>query len=24
MFAWANGEALERTLATKQAHFWSR
>ena len=24
MFAWANREALERTLATKQAHFWSR
>jgi phosphoribosyl-AMP cyclohydrolase / phosphoribosyl-ATP pyrophosphohydrolase len=24
MFAWANRDALERTLATKQAHFWSR
>jgi phosphoribosyl-ATP pyrophosphohydrolase/phosphoribosyl-AMP cyclohydrolase len=24
MFAWANREALERTLATQQAHFWSR
>jgi phosphoribosyl-ATP pyrophosphohydrolase/phosphoribosyl-AMP cyclohydrolase len=24
MVAWANREALERTLATKQAHFWSR
>jgi phosphoribosyl-AMP cyclohydrolase / phosphoribosyl-ATP pyrophosphohydrolase len=24
MFAWANREALEKTLATKQAHFWSR
>jgi phosphoribosyl-AMP cyclohydrolase / phosphoribosyl-ATP pyrophosphohydrolase len=24
MFAWANREALERTLATRQAHFWSR
>jgi phosphoribosyl-ATP pyrophosphohydrolase/phosphoribosyl-AMP cyclohydrolase len=24
MLAWANREALERTLATKQAHFWSR
>ena len=24
MFAWANREALERTLATGQAHFWSR
>jgi phosphoribosyl-ATP pyrophosphohydrolase/phosphoribosyl-AMP cyclohydrolase len=24
MFAWANREALEKTLTTKQAHFWSR
>jgi phosphoribosyl-ATP pyrophosphohydrolase/phosphoribosyl-AMP cyclohydrolase len=24
MFAWANREALEQTLATRQAHFWSR
>jgi len=24
MFAWANREALEKTLATRQAHFWSR
>jgi phosphoribosyl-ATP pyrophosphohydrolase/phosphoribosyl-AMP cyclohydrolase len=24
MMAWANREALERTLATGQAHFWSR
>jgi len=24
MFAWANREALEKTLATKQAHFFSR
>jgi phosphoribosyl-ATP pyrophosphohydrolase/phosphoribosyl-AMP cyclohydrolase len=24
MFAWANREALERTLATRQAHFFSR
>jgi phosphoribosyl-ATP pyrophosphohydrolase/phosphoribosyl-AMP cyclohydrolase len=24
MFAWANREALEQTLATGQAHFWSR
>jgi len=24
MFAWANREALAKTLATKQAHFWSR
>ena len=24
MVAWANREALERTLASKQAHFWSR
>jgi phosphoribosyl-ATP pyrophosphohydrolase/phosphoribosyl-AMP cyclohydrolase len=24
MVAWANREALERTLATRQAHFWSR
>ncbi len=24
MFAWANREALERTLASKEAHFWSR
>jgi phosphoribosyl-AMP cyclohydrolase len=24
MVAWANREALEKTLATKQAHFWSR
>jgi phosphoribosyl-ATP pyrophosphohydrolase/phosphoribosyl-AMP cyclohydrolase len=24
MFAWANREALEKTIATKQAHFWSR
>jgi len=24
MFAWANREALDKTLATKQAHFWSR
>jgi phosphoribosyl-ATP pyrophosphohydrolase/phosphoribosyl-AMP cyclohydrolase len=24
MVAWANREALERTLATKEAHFWSR
>jgi phosphoribosyl-ATP pyrophosphohydrolase/phosphoribosyl-AMP cyclohydrolase len=24
MVAWTNAEAIERTLATKQAHFWSR
>jgi phosphoribosyl-ATP pyrophosphohydrolase/phosphoribosyl-AMP cyclohydrolase len=24
MLAWANGEALERTAATGEAHFWSR
>jgi phosphoribosyl-ATP pyrophosphohydrolase/phosphoribosyl-AMP cyclohydrolase len=24
MFAWANREALEKTLASKEAHFWSR
>jgi phosphoribosyl-AMP cyclohydrolase / phosphoribosyl-ATP pyrophosphohydrolase len=24
MFAWANREALEKTMETKQAHFWSR
>jgi phosphoribosyl-ATP pyrophosphohydrolase/phosphoribosyl-AMP cyclohydrolase len=24
MVAWANRDALEKTLATKQAHFWSR
>jgi phosphoribosyl-ATP pyrophosphohydrolase/phosphoribosyl-AMP cyclohydrolase len=24
MVAWANREALDKTLATKQAHFWSR
>jgi phosphoribosyl-AMP cyclohydrolase / phosphoribosyl-ATP pyrophosphohydrolase len=24
MVAWANREALEKTLATRQAHFWSR
>jgi phosphoribosyl-ATP pyrophosphohydrolase/phosphoribosyl-AMP cyclohydrolase len=24
MFAWANRQALEQTLATGQAHFWSR
>ena len=24
MLAWANREALEKTLATRQAHFWSR
>jgi phosphoribosyl-ATP pyrophosphohydrolase/phosphoribosyl-AMP cyclohydrolase len=24
MVAWANREALERTLATREAHFWSR
>ncbi len=24
MVAWMNGEALERTLETRQAHFWSR
>jgi phosphoribosyl-AMP cyclohydrolase / phosphoribosyl-ATP pyrophosphohydrolase len=24
MFAWANRDALQRTLATQQAHFWSR
>jgi phosphoribosyl-ATP pyrophosphohydrolase/phosphoribosyl-AMP cyclohydrolase len=24
MFAWANRDALEKTLATGQAHFWSR
>ena len=24
MFAWANREALEKTLASRQAHFWSR
>lgn len=24
MFAWMNGEALARTIETRQAHFWSR
>jgi phosphoribosyl-ATP pyrophosphohydrolase/phosphoribosyl-AMP cyclohydrolase len=24
MLAWANAEAIERTLSTKYAHFWSR
>ncbi len=24
MFAWMNAEALARTLATREAHFWSR
>lgn len=24
MFAWMNREALERTLASRRAHFWSR
>jgi phosphoribosyl-AMP cyclohydrolase len=24
MFAWMNDEALRQTLATRQAHFWSR
>jgi len=24
MVAWANSEALEKTLATREAHFWSR
>lgn len=24
MFAWMNDEALERTLATGEAHYWSR
>jgi phosphoribosyl-ATP pyrophosphohydrolase/phosphoribosyl-AMP cyclohydrolase len=24
MFAWANREALEKTLASREAHFWSR
>ena len=24
MVAWANAEAVDRTLATKRAHFWSR
>lgn len=24
MFAWMNAEALARTIATSQAHFWSR
>lgn len=24
MFAWANREALEKTIATRKAHFWSR
>lgn len=24
MFAWMNADALQRTLTTKQAHFWSR
>jgi len=24
MFAWMNDEALERTIATREAHYWSR
>lgn len=24
MFAWMNGEALSRSIATREAHFWSR
>jgi phosphoribosyl-AMP cyclohydrolase len=24
MFAWMNAEALEKTLATREAHYWSR
>jgi len=24
MFAWMNAEALSRTIATRQAHYWSR
>ncbi|TAK91466.1 MAG: phosphoribosyl-AMP cyclohydrolase [Burkholderiaceae bacterium] len=24
MFAWMNREALQKTVATKQAHYWSR
>jgi phosphoribosyl-AMP cyclohydrolase len=24
MFAWMNADALSRTLATREAHFWSR